>query len=61
MTKYTCRFLNGSGRIDDVESFDSSTDGLAQQRASQLLAKSSFAAIELWERDRLVFRDEKAS
>jgi hypothetical protein len=61
MTKYTCRFLNGAGRIDDVENFDSSTDGLAQQRATQLLSKSSFAAIELWERDRLVFRDEKAS
>lgn len=60
MTKYTCRFLTGANRIDDVENFDCATDGLAQRRASLLLAKSDFAAIELWERDRLVFRDEKA-
>jgi hypothetical protein len=60
MAKYTCRFLNGAGRIDDVASFECPTDAVAQQRASQMLAKSGFPAIELWERDRLVLRDEKA-
>lgn len=61
MTQYTCRFLSPAGRIDDVMKFDCATDGLAQLHASRLLAKSEFAAIELWETGRLVFRDEKES
>lgn len=59
MAKYTCRFLNPAGRIDDVEMFDALTEGLAQRRASDLLAKSGFAAVELWLDGDLVFRDEK--
>lgn len=61
MAKYTCRFLTEAGRIDDVEKFDITNDALARMRASQLLAKSPFAAVELWEDDRLVFRDAKSS
>ena len=60
MTKYTCRFLTSANRIDDVEIFECATDEMAQERASLLLSKSPFPAVEVWELDRLVFRDKKA-
>jgi hypothetical protein len=59
MAKYSCRFLDSSNRIDDVEIIECDSDSLAQARASSLFSRRDFPSLELWLLDRLVFRDTK--
>ena len=59
MAKYSCRFLDGLNRIDDVAIIECDSDSLAQARASSLFSRRDFPTLELWLLDRLVFRDTK--
>jgi hypothetical protein len=59
MAKYSCRFLNNDGRIDDVEIIDCDGDKLAQARSSLFFSQRDFPAAELWLDGRLVHRYEK--
>jgi hypothetical protein len=61
MAKYSCRFLNNDGRIDDVEIINCDGDKLAQVRSSFLFDQRDFPAAELWIDGRLVSRYEKAA
>jgi len=59
VAKYSCRFLDSSNRIDDVEIIDCDSDSLAEARARSLFSRRDFPSLELWLLDRLVFRDTK--
>ena len=59
MAKYSCRFLNKDGRIDDVVMINCDGDKLAQARSSFLFGQKSFPTAELWIDGRLVARHEK--
>jgi len=60
MTRYSCRFLNDQGRIEDVEIINCETDSLAEARAARLFTRRDFPSVELWQQDRFVFRHEAA-
>lgn len=60
MAKYSCRFLNKDGRIDDVEIINCDGDKLAQARSSFLFDQRKFPCAELWSDGRMVSRYEKA-
>jgi len=60
MAKYSCRFLNNDGRIDDVEIINCDGDKAAQARSSFLFDQRDFPSAELWIDGRMVSRYEKA-
>ena len=60
MARYSCRFLNQQGRIEDVEIIECETDSLAEARATVLFSRRDFPRLELWQQDRFVSRQETA-
>ncbi len=61
MAKYSVRFLNRDGRIDDVEIINCDGDKTAQARSSFLFGQRAFPSAELWIDGRLVSRYEKTA
>ena len=59
MSSYRYIFLDSSDHVADYHVIDSETDAQAQARADRLLAACGYPGIEVWDRDRKVYRVRK--
>ena len=60
LRSYRAYFLSASDRIRSVIAIQTMDDGSAAAEAEFLLMHSAYAAIEIWDRNRLVVRTERA-
>jgi hypothetical protein len=56
---YRCYYLDAASRVASADVIQCDTDGEAQTRADHLLAASDNPGIEVWDRDRTVYRARK--
>ena len=59
MPSYRYYFLDSAGHIADFHLIECETDNQAQVRADRLLAACGYPGIEVWDRDRKVYRARK--
>jgi hypothetical protein len=59
MSSYRYIFLDSCDHVADYHVIDSETDTQAQARADRLLAACGYPGIEVWDRDRKVYRVRK--
>ena len=56
MSSYRCYFLDAANHVAADRFVECGTDGLAKARADELLADSSYPAMELWDGTRFVYQ-----
>jgi len=61
MSRYRYYFLDSADHITDFHLIECETDGQAQVRADRLLAACGYPGIEVWDRDRRVYRARKTA
>ena len=61
MSSYRYIFLDSSDHVADFHVIACETDTQAQARADRLLAAYDYRGIEVWDRDRKVYRARKAA
>jgi hypothetical protein len=55
-----CYYLDSADRVTSTDVIACETDAQAQARADILLIASDYSGIEVWDRDRKVYRTRKA-
>lgn len=60
MTAYRAYFLSASDHIRDVRGLQTADDEAARVEAQFMLMRSEYAAIEVYQERRLVWRQERA-
>ena len=61
MSSYRYILLDSADHVADYHVIESETDRQAQARADRLLAAYDYRGIEVWDRDRKVYRARKAA
>ena len=56
---YRCYFLGSADHVAAIDVIDCDTDAQAQARADVMLAACGYPGIEVWDRDRRVYRARK--
>jgi hypothetical protein len=59
MSSFRFCFLDSIGCVSDFHLIECETDSQAQTRADRLLAAYGYLSIEVWDRDRRVYRAQK--
>ena len=59
MSSYRYHFLDSADHIAEFHLIECETDRQAQTRADRLLAAGAYPGIEVWDRDRRVYRARK--
>ncbi len=54
MSTYRCYFLDAANHVAADRFVECGTDGLAQERANELLAETEYPAMEIWDGARFV-------
>ena len=61
MSRYRYHFLDSADHVADFHVIECETDSQAQVRADRLLAAYGYPGIEVWDRDRKVYRARKTA
>ena len=59
MPYYRCYYLDSADHVTATDVITCDTDALAQTRADTLLGACGYPGIEIWDRDRMVYRAQK--
>ena len=61
MPYYRCYYLDSRDHVAATEVIACDTNALAQARADALLSACGYPGIEVWDRDRMVYRARKSA
>lgn len=61
MPYYRCYYLDSADHVAATDVITCGTDTLAQTRADTLLSACGYPSIEIWDRDRMVYRARKTA